>query len=690
MNYKILRFIPIFLIFAISFTACEEDDNGTNGDSITLNADAGTDITDATVGEKVTLDGTGSESSNGSDFNYMWAFVSTPNGSNASLTGANTANPEFTPDVEGTYLIELIITSGDASDSDQVSVIATGGGSSGTKEITENVDQSTTWSDQVSDENTPDYMVMNSIDVNAELTIEAGVLIHFKEDAVLKITENGVLMAEGTAQNMITFTSANEAGNVHWGGIKIHSSDNRNAIIYSEVKYAGSKELDFEDFVDVKASIGLRGGGALKLKNSMISNSGGYGVYVRNGTLVEFEANEFNDNEGTGIGLNMEQNAMIDANTTFSGNVHAVEIFGSTLDNDSENTWVKLSGDSRYYVSGDLKANSYLSIDAGAKFDFAENKHFKVLSEGALVAKGTASDHIVFTSAKANSGIYWKGIGFESSDTRNKFQYVEVSYAGNSNWDFADFVDLKANIALTAGGKVTITNSMINNSNGYGFYVRYGEIVNFSSNTFNNNNMMAIGLNADQASSIDSETSFSENGWNGVEIYNSDVTEEATWVNLNGDAKYGVTGKLDIKAGLNIDPGAWLEMDEDIKIRIIESGYLNAQGTASDSITFTSSNVSGGIKWAGILYETPNLNNKLAFVKVLHAGGAEFDLDNFEDIKANIAGDTEGVLLLENSRVGFSDSYGVYFQGAGTINDIELPTVGNYFHNNPDGNVFTP
>ncbi len=78
-----------------------------------------------TVGTLVTLDGRGSSDPDGDPITFQWRFVSQPDGSTATLTGADTAQPTFTPDVAGEYILELVVTDPDgATDSDQVKVTA--------------------------------------------------------------------------------------------------------------------------------------------------------------------------------------------------------------------------------------------------------------------------------------------------------------------------------------------------------------------------------------------------------------------------------------------------------------------------------------------------------------------------------------------------------------------------------------
>ncbi len=60
----------------------------------------------------VTLDGSASSDPNGDSLTYAWSFTSRPAGSAAVLTGANTESPTFTPDLDGNYVVQLIVSDG--------------------------------------------------------------------------------------------------------------------------------------------------------------------------------------------------------------------------------------------------------------------------------------------------------------------------------------------------------------------------------------------------------------------------------------------------------------------------------------------------------------------------------------------------------------------------------------------------
>lgn len=62
------------------------------------------------VGAPITLRGSGSYDPNGDTLTYAWVLDTRPLGSLAALTGAGTATPSFTPDVDGRYGATLTVT----------------------------------------------------------------------------------------------------------------------------------------------------------------------------------------------------------------------------------------------------------------------------------------------------------------------------------------------------------------------------------------------------------------------------------------------------------------------------------------------------------------------------------------------------------------------------------------------------
>ena len=94
----------------------------TNGNAPPV-AHAGHDQT-IHLGTTVLLDGTASTDANGHALSYIWSIKSKPSSSASVLSSNNVANPVITPDVEGNYVIQLIVNDGISdSQADEVVII---------------------------------------------------------------------------------------------------------------------------------------------------------------------------------------------------------------------------------------------------------------------------------------------------------------------------------------------------------------------------------------------------------------------------------------------------------------------------------------------------------------------------------------------------------------------------------------
>ncbi|GAB1061323.1 PKD domain-containing protein [Shewanella algae] len=74
-------------------------------------ADAGQPMSVAT-GSTINLDGSRSSDAEGSALSYAWSIVTAPTGSSATLAATNIVSPEFTPDVAGDFVFQLIVNDG--------------------------------------------------------------------------------------------------------------------------------------------------------------------------------------------------------------------------------------------------------------------------------------------------------------------------------------------------------------------------------------------------------------------------------------------------------------------------------------------------------------------------------------------------------------------------------------------------
>ncbi len=66
----------------------------------------------ASAGDTVFLDGSGSSDANGDPLTYSWSLISLPLGSGAVLSDPGAVAPSFVADLDGTYVVQLIVNDG--------------------------------------------------------------------------------------------------------------------------------------------------------------------------------------------------------------------------------------------------------------------------------------------------------------------------------------------------------------------------------------------------------------------------------------------------------------------------------------------------------------------------------------------------------------------------------------------------
>jgi len=156
---------------------------------------------------------------------------------------------------------------------DANSGIVVTGSSSSYNYITESV----TWLKQ----NCP-YIIEDEIQIknNATLSLEAGCVLKFLDDVKIQVgttTEYGKLLAVGSSENPIIFTSASPSPqNGDWFGIKFTDFTLSGSILQNcKISYAGSSSSNKGNII-----VEPCGEGNPKISNCEISNSLYYGIYL--------------------------------------------------------------------------------------------------------------------------------------------------------------------------------------------------------------------------------------------------------------------------------------------------------------------------------------------------------------------------------------------------------------------------
>ncbi|MCS4040352.1 PKD domain-containing protein [Salinibacter ruber] len=321
----------------------------------------------------------------------------------------------------------------------------------------------------------------------SSVTINPGVEMTFEADAGLYVSSGSVLSADGTADNPITMTATE--GNAQpgwWQGVFVFSNDANNLLDHVEVRHTGSGSPNTVG----DGGVVVAGGSAVTLTNSTITQSAAYGLLLTEGnaTLDGFSANTFADNADAPIYLPFSNIGRIDGTTTFPDG-KTVRVFGTSLSEDgaTDVTLTALSGDTpyRFASSPAVGDDASMTIEPGVEMTFESDVGFRVSDNSSLTADGTSETPITMTATAGNAQQgWWRGIAFYSDNANNLLNHVEVRHAGRS---IMSPIPEAANVAISVGASLDITNSTITDSGNHGIYCDPPSSATLSGNTYQNN-----------------------------------------------------------------------------------------------------------------------------------------------------------------------------------------------------------
>lgn len=315
------------------------------------------------------------------------------------------------------------------------------------------------------------YKFTGLVKFNKPLTILPGVELYFTRTAGMIVTGN--LNINGSASKPVSIDGLTGTPG-SWNGIYVKNGNT--LITYASILNAGYRAIE-----GLTEPAALTVEGTFNMQHSEVSGSIGIGIFLKDQATIQyaenFSGNTLQNNITSTIRLGFDDVHKIMENNTisaYSSNVPAIEVMDGK--SDFLGTWKNLDAEIDYLIIEDvsLRATKTMVIESGSDLRFTSGTAFNIL--GSLDASGVS-----FSGAEQTSG-YWEGI-IVSTDNHVILDNCILRDGGGGATD-------KANIVIQPiAVSVTITNSSITNSAGYGVLIKTGAS-HFSINAPASNNIL--------------------------------------------------------------------------------------------------------------------------------------------------------------------------------------------------------
>ncbi len=318
----------------------------------------------------------------------------------------------------------------------------------------------TTWANVEPDSSKYDYIVKTEVNVRGGvLTIAPGVRINFQNsDAGIYTNSTGAISAVGTAAQPIIFESELRMRGA-WPGINFVSTSAVNRMDFCKVRYAGSK--DYRSLFGV-GKFGVIVEGKARINNTRVESSAESGFFLDwQADVTAFDGNSIRDCPNYALVTAMRALDRVGANNRFTGSGNnRIAIYDER--GTSDNTVQLRNFGLPYEVQGELSMRDVnVTIDAGTTLLFGPGASLR-FQTGSLIAAGTAAAPITFSGLTANVGS-WFGVEVGTS-AANRMEHCVVDGAGGGDLGLFQ----RGNIVLADRGRLTISNSIVRNSETWG------------------------------------------------------------------------------------------------------------------------------------------------------------------------------------------------------------------------------
>ncbi len=511
---------------------------------------------------------------------------------------------------------------------------------------------------------------------NVTLTIKPGCVVQFAAGAELYTGYSypGSIIAVGTPDSVITFTALSDTVPGFWEDIGFYGNTISTArLSYCHVLFGGKGSSDNSAVYVQDCNV--------RIDHTTIRKSGGYGVCVED----DGSFGDFSNNTITGC---TKHPVRIDANfvrTIGTGNVltgnakEGIHVHNGGVETDG--TW--LNHGVPYVVDGDVyvQSNATLTISAGTTVSLDPGVEFYCgySSPGSIVAVGTPSSPVTFTSLTDTVAGIWEALSFYDQTMSNaRLSYCIVERAGGSNTRGAVYVQ---------GCHIKMDNCTVRKNAKYGVFVDDGGYFDdFTNNTITTSGEYPVGIEADKARTLGTGNVLTGNTKDGILVEGGNIARTGTW--LNHAVPYVVSGDAYVSDATNnpvltIAPGTTVKVTphSEFYVGYGAPGGLIADGT-SGQITFTSSvNPPSAGDWDGLSFYSQSISSECQLKNCRVEYGGYDDCGNIYiyDCTPTVTG----------CDIRSSANWGIYLDGDIYPDPVALE-ANNTFYECPSGKVRVP
>jgi hypothetical protein len=277
-----------------------------------------------------------------------------------------------------------------------------------------------------------DYVVNCVMDISAQVQIQPGVVIQFRENAGWSL-QSGYLKSLGTSAKPVVLTGSPALPGI-WKGIYFQNNSIQNQLSYTRIEYAGGSAFDSNGD---RGSILAFGATTVDIDHCTIYRSGHHGLNLPydDATLI-MNHTSFQECSRAPVNIQPQYLGSMNPTNSFSGNAESfigVQLNGGAI---TANTTVQPSRIPYrvYRVSGfydflNIENGMFSCLDS-VRIQFEAGTGVYVAPSGGISLLGSPVSRPKLSAVNPMPGV-WKGIYIEASQANNRFEHAIIEYSGS-------------------------------------------------------------------------------------------------------------------------------------------------------------------------------------------------------------------------------------------------------------------